>query len=93
MYVVMYREKREVVILDSCYKNKKVSSKLKICLRMLIGKLQWGIKENISLKDINAPPKAWGKRWLSWFYCHKKVVVEDPFKEPICTRKKRMCLT
>ena len=72
MYVVLYREKCEVVILESCYKNKKLSSKLKICLQMLIDKLQWGIKENISLKDVNAPPKAREKRWLPWFIVMKK---------------------
>ena len=38
----------------------------------------------MSLKDVNASATTGGKRWRPWFYCHEKVVVEDPIKEPIC---------
>ena len=53
MFVVLYREKKKVVILESCSPNEKVSSKFKKFLRLLIGKLGWGENKNISLKNIS----------------------------------------
>ena len=84
MFVVLYREKKQVVILESCSPNEKVSSKFKKFLRLLIGKLGWGENKNISLKDNNENVATRNNRWSNWFYHHEKVIVEDPNKEPIC---------
>ena len=84
MYIVLYRETNQIVILESCCIDQKVSEKFKSFLRVLIGKLGWGENKRICLKNINETAAASHNRWCQWFFRHEKVIVEDPKTEPIC---------